>query len=332
MMIRIIALAGSWVVLVLWALNPAVAQSNLFDGKTITYIVATKPGGGYDTMGRLVARYLEKYLPGSQIIVKNVPGAGHLIGAKMIYAADPDGLTIGSFNTGLIYMQMTGADMSDVDLTKMSWIGKAAIESRVLVVSAKSSVKKLDDFHDPQRKVKVATAGQGSAAYQETKLLAKALNLNIEILIGYEGTEAELAMMRGEIDAFLGSASSIQSFVHNGNGTVILEIGGKPDSVVPQARALANTDESKAIISLIETQAQLSRLTVGPPNLPPNILRALREAYMAALSDPNLLAEAEKLDLPIAPAGGDIVADRVRAAFDQPPATLALLRDLLKNE
>ena len=50
-----------------------------FDGKTITYIVATDPGGGYDTNGRLVAEYMQKHLPGSTFVVQNMPGAGHLI-------------------------------------------------------------------------------------------------------------------------------------------------------------------------------------------------------------------------------------------------------------
>src|SRR4029079_12296662 len=67
---RFLTVASLFLALAVAALAPAAAQSPLFDGKTITYIVATKPGGGYDTMGRLVARYLEKQLPGSTIIVK----------------------------------------------------------------------------------------------------------------------------------------------------------------------------------------------------------------------------------------------------------------------
>src|SRR5258705_8489696 len=86
------------------------ATSDMFKGKTITYIVATSPGGGYDTYGRLVARYLQKYLAGSRILVRNVPGAGNIIGANAIYAAKPDGLTIGIFNTGLIYDQLIKRD------------------------------------------------------------------------------------------------------------------------------------------------------------------------------------------------------------------------------
>jgi hypothetical protein len=329
-MIRIFTIGAGLALLALAGTIPATAQSNLFEGKTITYIVATKPGGGYDTMGRLVARYLEKHLPGSRVVVKNVPGAGHLVGAKTINGADPDGLTIGTFNTGLISLQMTSKDFGDLDLAKMSWIGKAAIESRLLVASVKSGLKTLDDFR--KRKVKMAAAGKGSASHQESRILTKAFSLNTDVLVGYEGTEAELAMLRGEIDAYMGSASSLKSFIDNGNGRIILEIGGKPDSPHPQARDLVSGDASKSIISFIETQAQLSRLTAGPPAIAPAELKVLRDAYMAALTDPLLLAEAEKLELPIAPAGGDVVAERVRSALALSPETLGLLKELLEDE
>src|SRR6476661_2163825 len=82
---------------------PALAQDGaaFYKGRTVTYVVATAPGGGYDFYGRLVARYMQLALPDSTFVIKNVPGAGHIVGANFIYAAKPDGLTIGTFNTGL---------------------------------------------------------------------------------------------------------------------------------------------------------------------------------------------------------------------------------------
>src|SRR4051812_19647971 len=101
---RWLALAAGMALL--WSAQGFAAPSDMFKGKTITYIVATTPGGGYDTYSRLIAQYLQKYLPGARVLVKNVPGAGNIIGANTIYAARPDGLTIGMFNTGLIYDQL----------------------------------------------------------------------------------------------------------------------------------------------------------------------------------------------------------------------------------
>ena len=105
------------------AAAPAFAQSgkDFFKGKTMTYIVATSAGGGYDRYGRLVSNYLAKHLGLDKVVVRNMPGAGHIIGANFLYAAKPDGLTIGTFNTGLIYAQLVGREGIQFDLTKMSW-------------------------------------------------------------------------------------------------------------------------------------------------------------------------------------------------------------------
>src|SRR6202012_589999 len=89
----------SAIIAVFVACAPAVAfaadAGDFFKGKVITYIVSTAPGGGYDTYGRLVARYMQSHIPGSKIIIRNVPGAGHVVGANTIYASNPNGLTFG---------------------------------------------------------------------------------------------------------------------------------------------------------------------------------------------------------------------------------------------
>src|SRR3954452_11676694 len=139
----LVRIAGAAIVGTGIAATAASAQTgaDFYKGQTVTYIVATAPGGGYDLYGRLVAEYMQKYLPGSTFVVKNVPGAGHLVGTNTIYASKPDGLTIGTFNTGLIYNQLIGLDGVKFDLTKMSWIGKATSEPRVIVIAEQSPIK-----------------------------------------------------------------------------------------------------------------------------------------------------------------------------------------------
>lgn len=330
-MLRILAITGCLAFAGLIGVGPANSGSDLFSGKTITYIVATKAGGGYDAMGRLVAKYLEKHLSGSRIVVKNIPGAGHLVGAQSLYAAEPDGLTIGTFNTGLVYSQLSNKLEGLLDLSKMSWIGKAATESRVIMVSAESDLKTIEDFKRPDRQIKIAASGKGSSGHFDTAMLAKILGLNVRIIFGFEGTEGEMSLLRGEIDAVVGSRSSLQHFVDSGKGRFILELGGEPGSTVAQLNDKAMTDQAKSIVALIVAQAQYARVTAGPPGIPEGQLQALREAYMAALSDPDLLAEAEKMGLPIAPASGVDVAERIRAALDQPPANLALIRAVMEE-
>ena len=170
------------------------AGENVFAGKTITYIVSTKPGGGYDTMGRLVSKYLETHIPDVRVLVKNVPGAGHMVGCQTIFSAAPDGFTIGTFNTGLIYAQLAGVLDSSLDLGKMSWIGKAAIESRVIVVAANSDIATLDDLKRPGRVLKIGVNAKGGTAHIDSMLLAQTFGYNFKHIFGFEGTDAELSL------------------------------------------------------------------------------------------------------------------------------------------
>jgi len=295
-----------------------------YKGKTITYIVSTSPGGGYDTYARLIGKYLEKHL-GAKVLVKNIPGAGHIVGTNTLAASKPDGLTIGTFNTGLIYAQVLDRKGVKFDLRQFGWIGKAAADPRALVLGKESGLKTYADLAAAAQPVKFATAGVGSASYTDTQLIAAALDLKIDVVAGFNGNEGEMAMLRGEIGGQVGSLSSLKSFVDNGYGTFALAIGGDASGGIPQADTLAKTEKGKSIVDLVGAMALLGRLTAAPPGVPEDRLAELRTGYKNALSDPDLLAEAKKLDIPIEPAFGEDVARMVNNALNQSPETVEII-------
>ena len=212
---RAIAQGAAIMLLGLPSAGLAQSEADFFKGKTVNYIIATAPGGGYDYYGRLVADYMQKHLPGSTFVVRNMPGAGHIIGANYIYASKPDGLTIGTFNTGLIYNQLVGVDNMKADLTKMSWIGKASTDPRAIVISTTSPIRTFDDLQT-LKQVMFSTSGVGSAGYAETKVLSDMLNLPIKLVTGYNGNDDQLAMRRGEVTGTINTRSSWDAFVKNG--------------------------------------------------------------------------------------------------------------------
>lgn len=311
---------------------PAFAQDGaaFFKGKTVTYIVATAPGGGYDTYGRLVADFMQKHLPGSTFVVRNMPGAGHLVGTNAINASKPDGLTIGTFNTGLIYNQLINADGVRFDLSKMSWIGKAASESRVVAIASQSPIKTWQDFVALTAPVNFAVAGPGSASYVETIMLANVLKLPVRVQTGYNGTDDQLAMRRGEIVGSIASRSSYDQFVRNGYGRLIAQIGGN-DKNLPQLSAVVTDPKAKELLALIESTGEIARLTAGPPAIPAPQLNALRAAYKQAMEDKELIARAEKIGLPVEPLYGDDITKMINAALKQSPDTIALLKESMER-
>ncbi|MGE0651416.1 MAG: Bug family tripartite tricarboxylate transporter substrate binding protein [Alphaproteobacteria bacterium] len=307
----------------------AADEADYFKGKTITYIVATTNGGGYDFYARMVSRHMARFMPGTTFAVVNRPGAGHVVGANLIYASRPNGLTIGTFNTGLIYAQLVGKPGIKFDLRRMSWIGKAASDPRMVVTGANLPFKSILDFRKAGPPFRFGASGIGSAAYSETIMLTRAFDLNVRIIPGYGGTHSQLAILRGELVGMMGGESSVQGFVKGGKGRAILQIGGKPEAGVPLARDLPTSPEGKALIALISSQAELSRFTAGPPEIPTARLAVLRKAYKQALESKEFNEQASKADKPVDPGFGDNVEEVVKAAFDQTPATIALLKDVL---
>ena len=308
---------------------------DFFRGKTVNYVVATAPGGGYDGYGRLTARYMEKHLPGSTFVVINRPGAGHMIGANIIYNAKPDGLTMGTFNIGVIYPQLVGLKAAQYDLGKMSWVGKPASEKRVIMVGIKTPFMNFHDLRAAKEPVPIAISGVGSAAYAELHMLANVFGLNLKLLPGYSGTDDDMAIMRGEVAGKLGSISGQGPMVRNGRGRFVVQIGGARETGYGEMTSAADVAENSdqiAVVNLIAAQSEISRVTAGPPAIPPDRLAALREAYGKAFSDPDLLAEATKMQFSIEPLVGEDVVKPIQAALKQPPRIIEMLKELQQQD
>jgi len=305
--------------------------ADFYKGKNVTYIVSTNAGGGYDAYARLIGKYLTKYLGADNVIINNIPGAGHIVGTNNLWKAKPDGLTIGTFSTGLIYNQILARQTMQFDLREFVWIGKAAGEPRSIVVSSQCPVQSMQDMMASQETIKFSSAGIGSSSYTETKLLADALDLNVEVISGFDGTEGEMSMMRGEVCGQFGTTSSLQPFVDNGYGKFILTVGGIIEGV-PNVWDFVHDDHAKSAVSLIEALAKLGRVTAAPPGLPEERYDTLLAAYKSALEDPELLAEAKKLGFPIETGYGDEVKQLVVNALNQPPETVEMLSQIIKIE
>jgi tripartite-type tricarboxylate transporter receptor subunit TctC len=321
-------LAAAAVATIITGAEARADAGDFYRGKTITYIVATAPGGGYDGYARLIAQYMEPLLPGTKIIIRNVPGAGHMIGTNMLYASKPDGLTLGTFNIGLVYSQLIKARGVQFDLTKLAYLGKAAEETRVLVAGTNSPYRTFADIQASKTAVPFVMSGIGSAGNTELQLLARVFDLNLKMLYGYSGGDDDMAIMRGEAVGRLGAFASLEPFVKNGYGRFVLQIGGtkKPGyEDVTLAADIAKTPQAKSVVKLIESQGEISRVTAVAPGVPADRLTYLRDAYRKALESPALLADAKKREWPIEPMYGEAVTDLIREALNQPPEVIAMI-------
>ncbi|MBI2088199.1 MAG: hypothetical protein HYT78_05560 [Deltaproteobacteria bacterium] len=114
MAIKGAALVLMGLVLIVGERFDAMAQE-FYKGKTVTIITPFSPGGTYDSLSRLTANFLPKYIPGEPtIIVQNRSGGGGMIGTRAAYKASPDGLTLLHIPSTFLFQSLLG-QVTDID-------------------------------------------------------------------------------------------------------------------------------------------------------------------------------------------------------------------------
>jgi tripartite-type tricarboxylate transporter receptor subunit TctC len=298
-----------------------------YDGKTITLIVTTKPGGGYDFYGRLIGKYMQKYLPGSTIIVKNMPGAGHIIGCNALYHSKPDGLTFGVFNRALALAQVAGLKGIKFDQGKMSWLGSPCSELFSFVVTNK--FKDLGDVKKAET-MRLVSDGIGAVNYLTPALFEYMAGWNnFKIATGYAGGEKELVIMRGEMDGLFVSWASFVKFVQAGHGHPILFIGKwKPKGYenIPFLQDVITDKKYQPIVKLMIAVQGLGRPFAGPPGIPEDRLKVLQEAFEKACNDPELIKIATKAQKPIDLVPAAEAEEYTRNLLDVSPEVVKLIK------
>ena len=112
-----------------WSISGAAradAIGDFYKGKSIRMVVGASAGGGNDVYARLLARHMGRHVPGKPgIIVQNMPGAGSLIAANMLYNKAPrDGSVIGALTRVLPLDPLIGdAARAQFDSLKFNWLG-----------------------------------------------------------------------------------------------------------------------------------------------------------------------------------------------------------------
>jgi len=323
---------------VLVSAAPVRGQEFLKD-KTLTFIVGYSPGGTYDQYARLIARHIGKHVTGNPArVVENMPGAGGIIAANHLYnRVKPDGLTIGAWASPLILQQIMGNEATKFDGRKVGWIGVPAPYNTVCQFNRESGIKTVDDWFASKRPMKIASIGPGTSLSDVPKLLKEALNLPLDMVEGYKGgAEARLAVEGGEVDGLCASWQATKvtwrSQFESGKIHVVLQatLKSHPDlKKVPLVINYAKTDEARTLLRVADNVHVYQFPFSTAPGTPPDRLKVLQDAFVKTLRDPELLAEAKKADLEVAPIDGPTTAKTFAGLYDLPAPLIAKLKDIL---
>jgi tripartite-type tricarboxylate transporter receptor subunit TctC len=312
------------------------AVADFYSHKTVTLIAGFPPGGGYDTYVRVLARHYGAFIPGHPSVVPaNMPGAGSLTAANRIYNEEPsDGTVLGEFASSAVMEPLLGNKAARFDPTKFSWIGSMSQDVAYCGVwQTPGAAATFDDIMRQDGKETIFGGGAPAAiTYQHPMILKNVLGAHIRVIPGYAGTrDIDLAMHQGEVNGECGLyASSIKAQflddVKSGRLKLVIQMGPHKSNEfgdIPSVFDYAKTDEQRAVLELHFNQLVLGRPLAGPPNIPPDRLAALRQAFMATMQNKDFIAEAERVGLEIDPASADEVEKLLQHFATFSPAILA---------
>jgi len=326
--------------------NRIFAQSDFYQGKTLTYVVGLLAGDSTDLWSRSLTRQMTKHIPGQpQIIVQNMPGAGGLIAANYVYGvAKPDGLTMGSVSAAHYFHQLAGRKEAQFDWRKFSWIGSSARHEYLFVMRGDTPYKSIEDIRSASTAPKCSSTAPGSASYMTLKLLEEGLGLKFNIIGGYKGgQEQDLAIERGEVqcrgvstEAFLGRGT-MQEWVKKGFLRVMLQTPPKRNAKlanVPTIYELMDryrpSDAKRRVALVLLGGDNFGNFpTVGTAGIPPDRVKILREAYAKALREPELLEEAKKRSWEVEHITAEELETSAREVIDQPADIIQRVKELL---
>jgi len=212
---RLIALLTCWAT---FGFAPQ-AMSQDYPTQPIRLIVPYPPGGGNDTLGRLVAQHLSRSL-GQQVYVDNKAGAGGNLGTGMAAQAKPDGYTLTLGFVANIAMTPHLGKVNYNPLKDFAPISMVAQGYQVLVVNPSFPAKSVKELIAMAKakpgSINFGSGGNGSPLHLVAELFKNVVGINI-VHIPYKGSSpAATAVIAGETEMLFGGVVSSLPFIHSG--------------------------------------------------------------------------------------------------------------------
>lgn len=323
------------------------AQPSFFEGKSGRVLVGFTPGGSYDLWARLIAQHMSKHIPGNpSFVVQNMTGGGSMVAANYIYnVAKPDGLTFGVVTPGLYIEQLSGRKEVQYDWGKFSWIGSPERTDRIFYIRADTPYKILEDLRKAAEPPKCGATGVGTASYYWPRLLAETFGFKVNIVAGYPGSsDVNLAIEKGEVhcwggtvQAFFGSEPG-RTWAKTGYVRVLTQGGQKRHPQLADVPTVWNlmdkhgaSESTRRVAKVLLSPDDLGRPFFGPPGVPADRVKILRDAFAKILNDPDVAAEAQKKGLDPSLVTGGEIESMIKELVGLPPEVTQRMKRLVEQ-
>ena len=198
----------------------AQAQAQDYPTRPVRLIVAFTAGGTADRTARLIAAKMESTL-GQPVAVENKPGGNGTVAAQYVAQSEPDGYTLFFTTAGAIAISPAFHSDLNYDPAKdFAAVGKAAINSPVLVVNASMKVNSARDLAELARKkpgtITVGITGRGAMSDLALQLFEADAGIRLQAVPYRGAAQAITDVLGGRLDGLVGDIPTVMGQVRAG--------------------------------------------------------------------------------------------------------------------
>ncbi|WMS41494.1 tripartite tricarboxylate transporter substrate binding protein [Acuticoccus sp. MNP-M23] len=254
----------------------ATAQDNYPD-RAVEFIVPWSPGGGSDTLMRIISNNVEPFL-GEPMPIINMPGVSGTVGLKAASERDADGYTIAQIHEGLLVANATG--MTPLNWDSFEPVALMTSSPQYLVVNGNSDWTTFEEFAAYAKEnpgaIKMGVT-LGGVPHLHAAMIEDAIGAQFSY-VGYEGTGERIrALVGGNLDAAIGDIASSKQFVDNGDLRFLAVGSGAPTSAAPDVPTLQSLG--------LDLELAVTRGIVLPKGTPEETRAVLEEALEELSAD-----------------------------------------------
>jgi tripartite-type tricarboxylate transporter receptor subunit TctC len=314
--------------------SPAQTLEQFYKGKTIDLEIGYPTGGSNDAYGRLLARHIGRHIPGMPAVVpRNTPGAGSFLAVNRVANTAPkDGTVIALGAPTMALDERLGSQGVRFKTADLNWVGRIDSLINIVMMWHTSKVKSIADAQRIESTLSGTGAGSTVSIYPT--VLNNVIGTKFKLVMGYRGSnEAMLAMERGEVEGHSTAWAAVKvakpDWIRDKTVSIIVQFALKrhpelPD--VPTAVELARNDEERQVLATVLNASEVGTAFFTTPGIAADRLAALRRAFDATMTDPEFLAEAEKIRLGVSPMTGEELQKLVAQVSGLSPALLEKVR------
>ena len=288
----------------------AFPQTSFFQGKSVTILESSAPGGVGSMRTTALVPFLQKHIPGNPtVVMQYMDGGGGRKAANHIYqSVRPDGLTIGRMSTPFVMHPILGESGVLYDIDKVSYLGTSYSGGyHVFFTRRESDLDNLEKLRAASG-LKIGSQSVGHLIYISGRMFAYLMGLKQpKFVTGYTSPELDVAIEQGEIDTRSTVADAllhekpqwVDKRLMDFHSLIEIPKGRKHAhprfAELPDIETFARSEMDRKVVRLYRTFVGSGNPFILPPGTPKDRVQTLQEAMRKIYRDTEFFKEYTKL-------------------------------------